>query len=165
MRKILVSACLLGEKVRFDGLVVSVAKALIDAFGQIAEMIPFCPEVSGGLSVPRELAEISGKDGFDVLDGKAAVKNISGNDVTIFYLKGAAKALENAEKNNIMAAILKEKSPSCGKTFIYDGNFTGMLKEGKGVTAALFVRNKIPLFSEKEIEKAARFIKEINKDL
>jgi len=164
MRKILISACLLGEKVRYDGLIVPVVKALTDALEQIGEIIPFCPEVSGGLPVPREPAEISGKDGFDVLDGIATVQNRSGDDVTQFYLKGAQKALQTAINNNIKAAILKDKSPSCGKNFIYDGSFAGMLKEGRGVTAALFDRNKIHLFSEKEIEKAVRFIKKRNKE-
>lgn len=163
MQKILVSACLLGEKVRYDGLVIPVSNTLADAFEKVADMIPFCPEVSGGLTVPRVPAEISGKDGFDVLDGKAVVKNIKGDDVTGFYLNGAAKALETAIKSNIKAAILKEKSPSCGKSFIYDGSFAGILKQGKGVTAALFERNGIHVFSEKEIEKAVRFINEINK--
>ncbi len=162
MQKILVSACLLGEKVRYDGLVIPVANALTDAFEQIADMIPFCPEASGGLPVPRNPAEIIGKDGFDVLDGKATVQNISGCDVTLFYLNGAAKALKTAVKNNIKAAIMKEKSPSCGNLFIYNGNFAGILKQGKGVTAALFERNGIHVFSEKEIEKAVAFIKKIN---
>jgi len=163
MQKILVSACLLGEKVRYDGLVIPVEKALTDAFEQIADMIPFCPEASGGLPVPRNPAEIIGKDGFDVLDGKATVQNLSGNDVTPFYLNGAAKALETALKNNIKVAIMKEKSPSCGKLLIYDGSFAEILKQGKGVTAALFERNGINVFSEKEIEKAGTFIKMINK--
>lgn len=162
MQKIMVSACLLGEKVRYDGLVIPVANDLTDAFEQIADMIPFCPEALGGLPVPRNPAEIIGKDGFDVLDGKATVQNISGDDVTLFYLNGAAKALETAVKNNIKAAILKEKSPSCGKLLIYDGSFAGILKQGKGVTAALFDRNGIHVFSEKEIEKAVTFIKKIN---
>lgn len=161
MKKILVSACLLGKRVRYDGLVIPASKVLADAFEQIAELIPFCPEVEGGLPVPRSPAEISGKDGFDVLDGNATVQNKSGYDVTGFYLNGAEKALDIARKNNIKAAILKEKSPSCGKSFIYDGSFAGVLKEGKGVTAALFERNRIYIFSEKEIEKAVRFIKKI----
>jgi uncharacterized protein YbbK (DUF523 family) len=163
MKKILISACLLGKNVRYDGLVVPTLKILIDAFEQIAEMIPFCPEVAGGLPVPRNPAEIFGRDGFDVLDGRAVVHNKSGNDVTGFYLKGAAKALQTAVEHNIKAAILKEKSPSCGKSFIYDGSFAGILKGGKGVTAALLERNKIHLFSEKEIEKAVIFIKKTNK--
>ena len=158
MQKILVSACLLGYMVRYDGLVIPALKRLTDAFEPITDMIPFCPEVAGGLPVPRDPAEISGKDGFDVLDGKATVKNKSGDDVTLFYLNGAAKALETAIKNNIKAAILKEKSPSCGNLLIYDGTFTKTLKSGKGVTAALFERNGIHVFNENEIEKAVKFI-------
>jgi uncharacterized protein YbbK (DUF523 family) len=158
MQKILVSACLLGEKVRYDGLVVPVSKMMTGILRSTAVIIPFCPEVAGGLSVPRNSAEISGKDGFDVLDGKATVKNKSGDDVTLFYLNGAEKALETAIKNNIKAAILKEKSPSCGNSLIYDGTFTKTLKSGKGVTAAMFERNGIHVFNEKEIEKAIEFI-------
>ena len=158
MQKILVSACLLGEKVRYDGLVIPASKIMTDILRSTADMIPFCPEVAGGLPVQRNPAEISGKDGFDVLDGKATVKNINGEDVTLFYLNGAAKALETAIKNNIKVAILKEKSPSCGNSLIYDGTFTKTLKSGKGVTAALFERNGIHVFNEKEIEKAFEFI-------
>jgi len=158
MQKILVSACLLGEKVRYDGLVVPVSKMTVDVLRSTAVIIPFCPEVAGGLPVPRNPAEISGKDGFDVLDGKATVKNKTGDDVTLFYSNGAAKALETAIKNNIKAAILKEKSPSCGNSLIYDGTFTKTLKSAKGVTAALFERNGIHVFNEKEIEKAVEFI-------
>ncbi|MDP2863517.1 MAG: DUF523 domain-containing protein [Desulfobacterales bacterium] len=158
MQKILVSACLLGEKVRYDGLVVPVSKMMTDILRSTAVMIPFCPEVAGGLPVPRNPAEICGKDGFDVLDGKATVKNKSGDDVTLFYLNGAANALETAIKNNIKVAILKEKSPSCGNSLIYDGTCTKTLKSGKGVTAALFERNGIHVFNEQEIEKAIEFI-------
>ncbi len=158
MQKILVSACLLEEKIRYDGLVVPVSKMMTDILRSTADMIPFCPEVAGGLPVPRNPAEISGKDGFDVLDGRATVKNKSGDDVTLFYLNGAAKALETAIKNNIQVAILKEKSPSCGNSLIYDGTFTKTLKSGKGVTSALFERNGIHVFNEKEIEKAVKFI-------
>jgi len=158
MQKILVSACLLGEKVRYDGLVVPVSKMMTDILRSTVVMIPFCPEVAGRLPVPRNPAEISGKDGFDVLDGKATIKNINGEDVTLFYLNGAAIALETAIKNNIRMAFLKEKSPSCGNSLIYDGTFTKTLKSGKGVTAALFERNGIHVFNEKEIEKAVKFI-------
>jgi len=158
MQKILVSACLLGEKVRYDGLVVPVSKMMTGILRSTSVIIPFCPEVAGGLPVPRNSAEISGKDGFDVLDGKSIIKNKSGDDVTLFYLNGAAKTLETAIKNNIKAAILKEKSPSCGKSLIYDGTFTKTLKSGKGVTAALFERNGIHVFNEKEIEQAVKFI-------
>jgi uncharacterized protein YbbK (DUF523 family) len=158
MQKILISACLLGERVRYDGLVVPVSAMITNFLRLKAVIIPFCPEVAGGLPVLRNPAEIIGKDGFDVLDGKATVKNKSGDDVTLFYLNGAAKTLETAIKNNIKAAILKEKSPSCGNSLIYDGSFAGILKHGKGVTTALFERNGIHLFNENEIEKAVEFI-------
>jgi uncharacterized protein YbbK (DUF523 family) len=158
MQKILVSACLLGERVRYDGLIVPLPEIMTGLLSSKAIMIPFCPEVAGGLPVPRNPAEISGKDGFEVLDGKAIVGNKIGEDVTLFYLTGAARALETAIKNNIKIAVLKEKSPSCGNSFIYDGTFTRTLKPGKGVTAALFERNGIHVFNEQEIKKAVEFI-------
>jgi uncharacterized protein YbbK (DUF523 family) len=158
MQNILISACLLGERVRYDGLVVPVSEVMTNILRSKAVVIPFCPEVAGGLPVPRNPTEISGKDGFDVLDGKATVSNKIGDDVTLFYLNGAAKALETVIKNNIKMAVLKEKSPACGNSLIYDGTFTKTLKSGKGVTAALFERNGIHLFNENEIEKAVEFI-------
>jgi len=162
--KILFSACLLGYMVRYDGLVIPGLKRLTDAFEQTVDMIPFCPEVAGGLPVPRDPSEIIGKDGFDVLDGKATVKNKRGDDVTPLYLNGASKALETAINNGIRMAVFKENSPSCGNSFIYDGSFAGTLKHGKGVTAALFERNGIYVFSEKEIEKAVYCMKAYAKD-
>jgi len=158
MQKILVSACLLGERVRYDGLIVPLSKIMTCLLRSKAVIISFCPEVAGGLPVPRNPAEIAGKNGFDVLDGKAIVRNKIGDDVTLFYLNGAARALETAVKNNIRLAVLKEKSPACGNSLIYDGTFTRTLKSDKGVTAALFERNGIHVFNEKEIEKAVKFI-------
>ncbi len=158
MQKILVSACLLGERVRYDGLIVPLSEIMTGLLRSRAYIIPFCPEVAGGLPVPRNPAEINGKDGFEVLDGKAIVRNKSGDDVTLFYLNGAARALETALKNNIRMAVLKEKSPSCGNSLIYDGTFTKRFKPGKGITAALFERNGIHVFNEQEIEKAVEFI-------
>lgn len=162
VQNVLVSACLLGERVRYDGLILPVSNRLIDALKQMANIIPFCPEVAGGLTVPRLRSEISGGDGSMVVGGKAYVNDIKGNDVTSFFMTGAEKALETAVKNNIRAAILKENSPSCGKLLIYDGSFAGILKQGKGVTAAVFERNGIHVFSEEEIIEAVIFIKKIN---
>ncbi|MFO7666726.1 MAG: DUF523 domain-containing protein [Desulfobacterales bacterium] len=158
MQNILVSACLIGERVRYDGLILPVSKRLIDALKQIANIIPFCPEVAGGLPVPRVLSEISGGDGSLVIDGKASVIDIKGNDVTYFFITGAEKALEMAIKNHVRAAILKEKSPSCGSAFIYDGTFTKTLKSGRGVTSALLEKHGIKIFNEKEIEDAIAFV-------
>ncbi|MBU1712185.1 MAG: DUF523 domain-containing protein [Proteobacteria bacterium] len=156
MQNILVSACLLGERVRYDGLVLPVSDRLIDALKQIANVIPFCPEVTGGLPVPRFQSEISGGGGNLVIDGKAVVNDIKGNDVTSYFITGAEKALETATKNNIRAAILKDKSPSCGSAFIYDGTFTKILKSGRGVTTALLERHGIRVFNEKDIEDALK---------
>ena len=161
MQNILVSACLLGERVRYDGLVLPVSNRLIDALKQMAGVIPFCPEVAGGLPVPRLSSEISGGDGNLVLDRKAIVNDIKGNDVTSFFIAGAEKALETSIKNNIRAAILKEKSPSCGSAFIYDGTFTKTLKTGRGVTSALLENNGIHVFNEMDIEDALAFFETI----
>lgn len=158
MKNILISACLLGERVRYDGLVLPVSNRLIDALKQMANLIPFCPEVEGGLPVPRLLSEISDGDGSLVIDGKASVNDIKGNDVTSYFITGAETALETAMKNNIRAAILKEKSPSCGSAFIYDGTFTKTLKSGRGVTSALLEKHGIQIFNETEIEDALAFI-------
>ncbi|MFH2046427.1 MAG: DUF523 domain-containing protein [Pseudomonadota bacterium] len=161
MQKILVSACLLGEQTRYDGLVLPLPNEIIDELKSIADIIPFCPEVVGGLPVSRPASEITCKDGFCVLDGKASVKTVKGDDVTAFFIKGAQKALEEVLSNNIRVAVLKEKSPSCGSTFIYDGTFTKTLKSGKGVTAALFERNGICVFGEKKIKDALLFIRNL----
>ncbi|MGB5157257.1 DUF523 domain-containing protein [Desulfobacterium sp. N47] len=159
MHKILVSACLLGEQTSYNGLVLPLSDKIINELKSISLIIPFCPEVAGGLPVPRPPAEISCKDGFLVLDHNTGIKTVNGYDVTASFIKGAEKALETAISNNIMAAVLKENSPSCGSTFIYDGTFTKTLKQGKGVTAALFERNGISVFSEKTIEDALLFIR------
>lgn len=161
MHKILVSACLLGEQTRYDGFVLPLSDKIINDLKSVAALIPFCPEVAGGLSVPRSPSEISCKDGFYVLDRKASVKTLTGYDVTAFFIKGAQKALEAAANNNIRAAVLKENSPSCGSTFICDGTFTRTLKRGKGVTAALLERNGIRVFSEKNIKDALLFIRNL----
>lgn len=156
VQNILISACLLGIRVRYDGLILPVSNRLIDALKQMPNIIPFCPEVTGGLPVPRLPSEISGGDGRLVIDGKAVVNDIKGNDVTSYFITGAEKALEAAINNNIRAAILKEKSPSCGSAFIYDGTFTKTLKSGRGVTAALLEKHGIRVFNETEIEDALK---------
>ncbi len=111
--------------------------------------IPVCPEQLGGLPTPRNPAEIVGGDGDDVLDGKARVIDLEGNDVTRQFLAGAEQALQLAQKVGATVAILKENSPSCGSSHVYDGSFSGNKKPGVGVTAALFRRNGIRVESEK----------------
>ncbi|SHH24451.1 DUF523 domain-containing protein [Tepidibacter thalassicus] len=145
---ILVSACLLGVNCKYNGKNNENEK-LID-YLRDKNIIPICPEQLGGLSTPRIPAEIVGGDGADVLNEKAKVINKNGEDVTDEFLKGAYEALKIAKMFNCTEAILKLKSPSCGIKQIYNGTFTGKLRDGLGVTAALFKKNGIKLKSEEE---------------
>ncbi len=142
----LVSACLLGIPTAYDGGGRLQAELLpLAARGQLA---PICPEAAGGLPTPRPPAEIVGGDGDDVLDGRARVVTIAGEDVTAAYLRGAERALAVAQRYGVAGAILKQHSPSCGSDCIYDGSHTGKLKAGQGVTAALLQRHGIDIWSE-----------------
>lgn len=137
MDKVLVSACLGGLRCRYDGKH-SKTELPVDK-----DIILFCPEQSGGLPTPREPAEIVGGTGADVIAGRARVISCSGKDVTHEYMIGAREALHTCQKQGINHAILKQRSPSCGVTAIYDGTFGGRLIPGEGVTAALLKRHSI----------------------
>lgn len=137
----LVSACLLGVNCNFE------AKnwlnpQLREEFLR-GELFPVCPEVLGGLSVPRVPAEIVGGDGSDVLEGEAKVMNMEGVDVTAQFVEGAKRTLQIAQAVGAKEALFIEKSPSCGLGKIFDGTFTERFKAGDGVTAALLKKNGI----------------------
>ena len=137
---ILVSACLLGVACRYDGKskpVDSVVE-LLDKYN----LIPFCPEIYGGLTTPRMPSEIVGD----------RVLHNNGTDVTAQYKKGAEEALRLAKLYNCKYAILKEKSPSCGKGKIYSGNFDRTLIDGDGITTRLLTKNGIKVLGESEID-------------
>ncbi len=136
----IVSACLCGEKTRYDGkLIVSEKiKKLVDE----KKAIMICPEVDGGLSVPRLPCEIQ--------DNK--VVNTSSEDMTDYFVRGAYKTLETAQKYGIKKAILKEKSPSCGGNYIYDGTFTETLISGEGITARLLREHGIEIISDEDFK-------------
>lgn len=140
-----VSWCLCGRECRYDGTAKPDAQAMALAEGGA---LCICPEVMGGLPIPREPAEIVGGDGYDVLDGRARVITISGKDVTAEYVAGAEKALRLCREKGVTHALLKANSPSCGSGRIYDGSFTGGKRKGDGVTAALFKRNGIAVTTE-----------------
>lgn len=146
---ILVSACLAGFEVRYDGG--HCFKDVINILVEEGKALSVCPEVLGGLSTPRDPAEIVGGDGIDVLDGKAKVVDISGRDVTSFFLKGAYLVLEKAKEIGATLVILKENSPSCGSAVIYDGSFKGKKIVGNGVTSALLERNGIKVISDEQL--------------
>ena len=138
MERILVSACLLGLKVRYDGKE-KTNEELVEKIKDY-DFIPVCPEIFGGLSTPRVPAEIR----------ENKVINKEGIDVTSNYNRGAEEVLKLAKKFNIKRAVLKSKSPSCGKGKIYDGSFSGNLVDGFGVTAKLLMDNGIEVLSEDE---------------
>ena len=118
MKKILVSACLLGNPVRYDGRSKTLHNSDLDALLAQDRIISFCPEVAGGLPVPRAAAEIQAGDGNDVITGQARVSTADGADVTDFFLAGAQQALALCRKHDITVAVLTESSPSCGSGLV-----------------------------------------------
>ena len=149
---VLISACLVGVKSRYDGKDALNKKLLATLDGCV--IIPVCPEQLGGLPTPRARAEISPTDvtqpekktsgapleGSAVLDGIAIVTDEFGTDVTRAYIKGARETLAIARVTGAKRALLKERSPSCGVTFIMKDN---LQVHGRGVSAALLAREGI----------------------
>ncbi|MEN5091238.1 DUF523 domain-containing protein [Pseudomonas protegens] len=153
MHKILVSRCLLGHRVRYDGGASGPFDQLA-AWLQEGRVVALCPEVAGGLPTPRAAAEIPGGQGVDVLEGRAPVMTTEGEDVSAEFLSGARQALELVEKHGIRIAVLKANSPSCGNVLTYDGTFSGIKVQGEGVTAALLQRHGVQVFSELQLPEA-----------
>ena len=143
--KVIISACLMGVRCRYDGDHSRNETAINHQ--KTYQLIPVCPEESGGLPTPRPPAEIVGGDGDDVLKGNAKVMTADGTDVTEAYLQGAHHALEVAQLHGATHVILKTRSPSCGCGDIYDGTFSGTLMSGDGVTTALLKRHGITVTS------------------
>lgn len=154
MEKVLVSACLLGERVRFDARDAAVHDDHLARWLREGRVVPICPEVAGGLPVPRPPCEIRGGTGSDVLAGAARVVSIEGRDETPAFRRGAERALELVRTHRIRVALLKERSPSCASTAIHDGTFTGRHVAGEGVTAALLRSHGVQVFSEEAIAEA-----------
>lgn len=153
--KVLVSACLLGQPVRYDGRA-SGHPDVLQAWQREGRVVPLCPEVAGGLPTPRPPAEIPGGQGGAVLDGDAQVVTIVGEDVSAAFLAGARLALELVRRHGIRVAVLKSGSPSCGNRLVYDGTFSGSKINGEGVTSALLRREGVLVFSELELDEAAK---------
>ncbi len=159
---ILVSACLLGEPVRYDATANRVAGDRLERWRREGRVVAYCPEVAGGLSTPRPPAEIVGGQGEDVIEGRASVVTEEGVDVTEAYLAGARGALETARRAEAPLAILKDGSPSCGSSYVYDGTFSGSEIAGaRGVTAALLERHDIRVFDETSLERAEAYLRRL----
>ena len=138
-----VSACLLGRRCRFDG-----RDKFTPELGAVLEgrqIIPLCPEELGGLGTPRPACELRGGNGGAVIDGSATVIDINGDDRRAEFLKGAEAALAEALAGGATNAILKDHSPSCGVRQVYR---EGTLVDGQGVFAALLQRNGIAVHAE-----------------
>ena len=141
MAKIIVSACLLGQDCRYDG-----KNCLNEEILKLLDkhtLIPICPEQMGGLPTPRQPGEIV---------GDKVISKI-GDDITEQYNKGANMALRIAKMNNCKYALLKSKSPSCGKGQIYDGSFTGKMTDGDGKTTSLLIENGIKVYSDLQLNE------------
>lgn len=140
MENLLISACLLGVQCRYDGgsKPVMPTVALMEQY----HLIPICPEQLGGLPTPREPSERRAD----------AVVSRSGADVTAQFRRGAEQALHLARLYGCKAAVLKERSPSCGSGEVYNGTFSGRLTPGDGVTAALLKANGIAVYGESDLD-------------
>ncbi|EZH65684.1 hypothetical protein DH09_12580 [Bacillaceae bacterium JMAK1] len=146
---IVVSACLAGMPVRYDGQ--HKGHELIQQWLREKKAIPVCPELLGGLQTPREPAEIVGGTGDDVLEGCAQVFDKTGHDVSDQFIAGAYKTLRRIQELDASLVILKEDSPSCGSQSIYSGSFNGEKIQGNGVTTALLKKHGIEVISEHEL--------------
>jgi len=162
MQKILVSACLLGEPVRYDGGDCTQHSPVLRQWQAEGRVVPVCPEVAGGLPVPRPAAEIDNGDAESALRRGSGVRRRDGSDVTDAFIAGAEKALAECWRYRIKVAVLKDGSPSCGVSRVNDGSFSGRKINGRGLTARLLTRHGISVFSEQQIGEAAKRLAELD---
>jgi uncharacterized protein YbbK (DUF523 family) len=155
VERILVSACLLGRPVRYDGGSKLRDDQILVRWQAEGRLVSCCPEIAGGLPVPRPPAELS------VYGGAVAVRTEDGTDVTDFFTRGAAATLAVARRHGVKMAVLKEGSPSCGSDRVHDGTFSGRSVPGAGVTTTLLRRNGIRVFNENDLHAAAAYLREL----
>jgi len=148
--KILISACFLGDRVRYNGKIKALDNELLDQWQQQGRLVSICPEVIAGLSVPRSPAEIN--------PYTKQVITSDGIDVTAAFKQGAEQALLLCQKQSIRFALLKESSPSCGSNTIYDGSFSQQKILGEGITTMLLRHHGIQVFCEHSITELAQLI-------
>jgi len=157
--KLLVSACLLGRPVRYDGAAKTLQDDCLARWVAEGRVVAACPEVMAGLPIPRPPAEIAAaQSGAAVLRGTARIIEADGSDVSDKYIHGAQTALELALAHGCRFALLTDGSPSCGVTFIYDGTFEGRRHAGDGVTTALLRQHDIQVFSPSAIAVLAHLM-------
>ncbi len=145
MEKILVSACLLGAPLRYDGADNRCDHPLLDRWSRQGRLIDICPETAGGLPTPRPPAERRG----------GRVVTARGDDLTEAFSRGAAAAVDLCRTHDIRLALLAARSPSCGNRMIYDGRFSGRLIPGAGVTAERLQAIGVRVFEPAQIDELA----------
>jgi uncharacterized protein YbbK (DUF523 family) len=158
MLKVVVSACLLGSPVRFDGRDKYCAHPILQRWIDEGRVISACPEVLGGLGTPRPPAEI-------VNDGSRRVITNEGDDVTREFHAGAVATANAAATHNARIAILKSGSPSCGSAFIYDGTFSKTRVAGEGIATAMLRSQGVAVFSEDELDAAEAYLTSLENQL
>lgn len=150
--KVVVSACLLGAPVRYNGKDKKADHPVLHRWIAEGRVIPVCPEVLGGLGTPRPPAEIVHVGGIRV------VRTDTARDVTAEFERGAAETLDQALRQGARVAILKDGSPSCGSTYVYDGTFTSRSIPGEGVASAALRSQGIRVFAESELDAASAYV-------
>lgn len=155
---ILLSSCLAGYNVRYNGS---------NAMNKVAywlathgQAITVCPEIMSGLQTPRPSAEIVGGKAKAVFEGSACVQEDRGQDVSENFMAGAELVRKIVKDNQITVAFLKDKSPSCGVNYVYDGTFNGQIVPGMGVTAQLLKEQGVKIFADSElsVENVVEFV-------
>jgi uncharacterized protein YbbK (DUF523 family) len=148
--KILISSCLLNQNVRYNGEVLHFDHPFIQTLKSRGCLMSFCPEVEAGMSVPRLPIELQDTPESIFVQKKGIIRS-DGVDVTSAILAVLEKLSEIIRTYNIQYAILKEKSPTCGVHFVYDGSFSGRLRRGKGIVSWYLEQNNVQIFSENEL--------------
>lgn len=162
MQLILVSSCLLGERVRYHGGHALCDHPMLARWLEQGRIRAVCPEVAAGMRTPRACAEIAGSaGGRRVLEGHARVVTRDGTDVTGAFVAGAKAAIELARSTGAQVAILKDGSPSCGSCYVADGSFQGRRIAQEGVTSAALRALGIAVFNEHQIEQAGLAIESL----
>ena len=152
--KVLISACLLGDNVKYSGgnNLTPELVTLLEKYN--VKIVKICPECFAGLPIPRVPSEIR--------EDKVFSKD--GRDITEEFLSGAEKTYQIAKIKRVDFAILKERSPSCGSSYIYDGSFLGKVIQGQGLTTRKLNEKNIIVFSEENLEEIEKYLKELGKN-
>jgi uncharacterized protein YbbK (DUF523 family) len=153
--KVVVSSCLLGSPVRYDGRDKKSNHPVLQRWLDEGRVVSVCPEMLGGLGTPRPPAEI--------VPGTQGVITSGGEDVTAAFREGARTAGEQASAFNVRVAVLKEGSPSCGSTFVYDATFSGTRVAGAGITTQLLRSRGIAVFSEEQLDAANEYVESLER--